>query len=171
MQGVTETCSECAFDPRAVGDEQLGPELVRLADGYQGVLADAGKRELSALDQRPAPEVWSILEYTGHVLFLYEMVSEMCGMMAGEDDPAINGVDPDEHVLESRFNEVDAAEMAERIGTAGERARAALAGLEAGVLDQPLKFNGNPVPLRLMTVAMVHESHHHLGDVTGLLQR
>jgi len=41
--------------------------------------------------------------------------------------------------------------------------------LDDGTLDWTLAFNGSPVPLRLMTVAMVHESHHRLNDVTELL--
>ena len=58
--------------------------------------------------------------------------------------------------------------MSATICGAGERANAALGQLGDGVLDRMLAFNGNPVPLRLMTVAMVHESHH-LHDVNQLL--
>ena len=55
-----------------------------------------------------------------------------------------------------------------RIRSAADRAKAALDTREPGALGWMLSFNGNPAPLRLLTVAMVHESHHHLRDVSEL---
>lgn len=171
MQGVTEVCRECEFDPREVADDQLGPELWRLATGYEAVIADGSARNCPALSSRPSPETWSILEYTGHVEFIYDSVGQMCDIAAADELGAIDGVDPDEHVDNACFNDVDATEMSTRIRDAGERARAALDGLDNGALDWMIAFNGNPAPLRLLTVAMVHESHHHLRDITELAAR
>ena len=168
MQGVTEVCSECEFDPRTVGDNELGPELVRLAIGYEKVISDAVAEGCSALASRPSPDVWSILEYAGHVEFIVDFVAHMCEVAKEDELAAVNGVDPDEHVDESNFNSIDAAEMAGRIRNAGNRAQAALDRLEPAALGWMLAFNGNPAPLRLLTLAMVHESHHHLRDVSKL---
>ena len=44
----------------------------------------------------------------------------------------------------------------------------ALAVLDSGALTWTLLFNGNPAPLGLLTMAMLHESHHHLHDITQL---
>lgn len=168
MQGVTEVCGECEFDPRAVDDDELGPELVRLATGYEKVISDASDDGCPALSSRPSPGVWSILEYVGHVEFIVNFVPHMCEVVKEDELAATNGVDPDEHVDESNFNNIVAAEMAGRIRSAGDRANAALDGVEPGALDWMLRFNGNPAPLRLLTVAMVHETHHHLRDVSVL---
>ena len=168
MQGVTEMCRECEFDPYSVVDEQLGPELARLAIGYEAVIAAASESNSMALSSRPTPETWSILEYTGHVEFIYDFVGQMCEVVAADELASVNGVDPDEHVDNAGFNDVRAAEMSTRIRTAGERASVALEGLDHGALDWMLSFNGNPAPLRLLTVAMMHESHHHLRDITEL---
>ena len=168
MEGVTQTCSECQFDPCAVGAEELGPELLRLAAGYERLIADASAEECLSLSSRPSADVWSILEYVGHVEFIYDFVVTMCDAASSDELASVNGVDPDQHVDESRFNEIEAAEMSSRIRSAGERARAALDRLDSVALDRILEFNGNPAPLRLLTVAMLHESHHHLRDVRRL---
>lgn len=169
MQGVTEICTECGFDPAAMDEHQLGPELARHADGYEAIIAEASATNCAALSSRPSPEVWSILEYVGHVVFLYDKVDEMCASVANDAEPSVQGVDPDEHALSSRFNDVAASEMSANIREAGERAPAALNQLDRRALDRTLAFNGHPVPLRIMTMAMVHESHHHLRDVNELL--
>lgn len=171
MQGVTEVCSACEFDPSGVGDDQLGSELVRLAAGYEAVIAAASASVCSALNSRPSPEIWSILEYAGHVEFIYDFICQMCEAAVADELASVNGVDPDEHVDNAHFNDLDAAEMSRRILAAGDRASVALASLDHGALDWMLAFNGNPAPLRLLTVAMVHESHHHLRDITQLAAR
>ena len=102
------------------------------------------------------------------VEFIYDFVVTMCDAASSDELASVNGVDPDQHVDESRFNEIEAAEMSSRIRSAGERARAALDRLDSVALDRILEFNGNPAPLRLLTVAMLHESHHHLRDVARL---
>ena len=168
MQGVTEVCTECEFDPHQIAHDQLGPELRQLAIGYEAVIRDASASGGPALSSRPSPETWSILEYTGHVEFIYESVVQMCEIADPDELAPIDGVDPDEHVDNARFNEVDPMDMAARIHRAGEHAGAALAGLDSGALDWTLLFNGNPAPLSLLTVAMVHESHHHLRDIAEL---
>ena len=168
MQGVTEVCDECGFDPRSVGDHELGPELVRLAIGYEQVISGAAADGIAALDSRPSPGIWSILEYVGHVEFIIDFVAHMCEVARPDELAAVNGVDPDQHVDESAFNTVDVVEMATRIRSAADRAKAALDTREPGALGWMLSFNGNPAPLRLLTVAMVHESHHHLRDVSEL---
>ena len=100
MQGATETCTECGFEPNAVGKDQLGPELTRLASGYESAIAEASTSNCSALSARPSLELWSILGYVGH--------------------------DPDEYAVGARFNDVAATEMSERIRAAAERAQEAL---------------------------------------------
>lgn len=166
MQGVTEKCAECGFEPTVVGDDQLGPELARLAREFETVIAEASASNCLALSSRPSPEVWSILEYVGHVVFIYDAVVEMCELVVDQELASFDGVDQDEYADNARFNDVAATEMSARIRDAGERARTAL---DSAALDRKLAFNGNPAPLRLLTVAMLHESHHHLYDVTELL--
>lgn len=168
VQGVTEVCSECEFDPHQIASDQLGPELLRLAIGYEAIISDASVSGCLALNSRPSAETWSILEYTGHVEFIYGSVSQMCEIADADELAPINGVDPDEHVDNAHFNEVAPADMSGRIRRAGEQACDALAGLDSGALTWTLLFNGNPAPLGLLTVAMLHESHHHLRDITQL---
>jgi hypothetical protein len=169
MQGVTERCTSCGFVPSAVSDEQLGPELLQRASGYEASLVAAESNGVAFLAARPTPEQWSILEYVGHVVGVYDTLVAWIEVAVSEDRPVVEGVDPDAEVLAGRYNEVPPAELKERIRTAADCASGALAQLSDGALDRQLVFSGFPVPLRLLAVAMLHEAHHHLDDVNRLL--
>ena len=86
-------------------------ELLQLAIGYEAVIADASASGCPALSSRPSPETWSILEYTGHVEFIYGSVGQMCEIADPDELAPINGVDPDEHVDNAHFNEAAPMEM------------------------------------------------------------
>ena len=136
----------------------------KLSSGLQSSLTLVPR----ALNSRPSSDVWSILEYVGHVEFIYSKIVELCESMKDEH-PAVDGVDQDEYAVTARFNEVAATEMSARIRAGAARVGAALELLDGTALEENVTFNGNPVPLRLMMIAMVHESHHHLRDVDELL--
>jgi hypothetical protein len=166
MQGVTEPCGECGFDPSLMTDGGLGPESTRLAQAHRGVISSAADQGSAALTVRPSDDVWSIQEYVGHVAFIYERLADMA---VADGQPVVDGVDPDEHVSQARFNEIAAAEMSRRIGDVGDRVGVALSEMPAERFGEAVLFNGNPVPFRLLAVAFVHESAHHLRDVERLL--
>jgi hypothetical protein len=57
-----EQCEQCGFDGASYSDAQLLDALRALGPEWRGLLASAGPR----LRVRPAPEVWSPIEYAAH---------------------------------------------------------------------------------------------------------
>ena len=81
---IERVCPECGFDAAAVGRDEVGPAILANAAGWQEVLT-------GLVDDRPAPTVWSPLEYACHVrdvLRLYDLrlsteLSEAAATIAG----------------------------------------------------------------------------------------
>ena len=78
---LRETCPECGFtaadvDPRTVPD--LVPAQIAF---WRRVLVDP------RVSERPAPDVWSPLEYACHVRDVYRLFGERLALMLAEDDP------------------------------------------------------------------------------------
>jgi hypothetical protein len=85
-------CPECGLDSRTV-DVAAIPALVRAnAAAWQDVLARPDVR------QRPAPGVWSPLEYGCPVRDVFRLFDARLGLMLDEHDPLFANWDQDENV-------------------------------------------------------------------------
>lgn len=169
MNGVTETCPECQFDPNAELDfaERFSTFAKRFPIPLTRLLANDPP---DLLRTRPDDTTWSALEYAGHVAGICVTTDGWIRSTLTEDTPALAAIDPDEEVRLGRFNDVAPDEMAERVRAAAAAAGATLAALEPGALDRTATYAGMTFPLRLLVVAMVHEGHHHLLDIGRVLR-
>ena len=166
MDGITpETCEECGFDARAW--------KVRDAQSLLGATGDWWRMALAGIDAdvlkaRPAPGVWSALEYGVHtalVLAMHRVGIEMItatdgvvlpavpavGDAAADDDPA--RLDPDAVIADL------------------EREASALAATAAAV-DRPAwrhvgtLQDGGAIQAEAALFHAVHDASHHLMDVS-----
>ena len=118
-------CPECGFDPAAQGLGDL-PRLVHdTAMTWSEVLARGDVAE------RPAPDVWSPLEYGCHVRDVHVLFAQRLRAMLDEDEPTFANWDQDATALESDYAGQDATTVAvELIEAAGT-----VAGIYATVTD------------------------------------
>ncbi len=65
-----------------------------------------------AVRKRPAPEVWSPLEYACHVRDMLGVQTERVELAQREIDPVFVPMGRDERVVEDRYNEQDPAAVA-----------------------------------------------------------
>ena len=84
---LRETCPECGFtaadvDPRTVPD--LVPAQIAF---WRRVLVDP------RVSERPAPDVWSPLEYACHVRDVYDIFGTRVELIRDEDDPTFRNWD------------------------------------------------------------------------------
>lgn len=157
-----ETCTACGFDGADYDDAALLASLRALGPAWRAVLAGAG----AELRVRPAPAVWSALEYAAHsrdVTALHAfgveealtkkepVLPEIAGDLADTAAATYGAADPDEVV-----DALDAAatQLAQHAGDAGTDAWTR--GITIG--DQRLEVR------RLLEHAL-HDSTHHLDDV------
>ena len=153
-------CPECGFDARAV-HRDLIPAAIR----------GAGPRWRAALSRadaavRPAPQVWSILEYACHTGDVHTIFGARGRLIQDQDDPEFANWDQDETALEKRYWEADAADVASGIEQQGDAAALAFSGLtDDQWLRTGRRSNGSVFTMETLGLYYLHDVEHHLWDV------
>ena len=158
---ITEGCAQCGFDPSY--DVTLTGDRLRAAvAGYVAALDRPDTTE------RPAPGVWSTLEYGCHVRDVLRLFPERLALMLDQDDPQFENWDQDQTAVGSRYWEQVPAEVADELARA---AAAAAAAFDAVGDDQwertGRRSNDSAFTVRTLAVYFLHDVEHHLVDVGG----
>ena len=102
---IDKACPDCGWDPESVDREQFADELHENTRAWYPMLADADYAV------RPAPHVWSRLEYACHVRDVHRIFAERVQRMLDEDDPTFDNWDQDATAVEEEYGEQDAASV------------------------------------------------------------
>ncbi len=154
-----QPCPDCGFDP-GMPPEQLSVRIAAAAAGWLRVL------QRPELGRRPAPRVWSPLEYACHVRDVLAVFTERAWLIRREDDPEFANWDQDAAAVEQRYWEADPATVARQIGAATGPAAAAFVGVpEGGWQRRGLRSNGAQFTLESLGRYFLHDVEHHLWDV------
>jgi hypothetical protein len=153
-------CPDCGFDAAALDRAGIAATAREVASAFEGFLAAPGVHD------RPAPEVWSPLEYGCHIRDVYRIMRYRLGLMLDEDEPTFPNWDQDATALEDRYDQQDPAIVA------GELAAAAAAVAEA--FDQVredqwgrrgFRSNGSVFTVESLGRYMDHDLVHHVWDI------
>ncbi|MEJ7585802.1 MAG: DinB family protein, partial [Acidimicrobiales bacterium] len=125
-----------------------------------------------ALHRRPAPHVWSGLEYACHVRDVFLVLRARVLQALRDAEPAFTPMGRNERVVHDRYAEQVPADVARQVADAASMLAFTLDGLGP---DQWLRtcVYGYPAPAR-RTLAWVaehalHEGEHHLCDLEAAL--
>lgn len=156
-------CDECGFDYASAGVSVLPGRLRGFQASYAAVL-DA------AVDvrRRPAPDVWSPLEYSCHVRDVFRVQRDRLALALRIAQPAFTSMGRDARVVDDAYNEQVPTVVVKELGAAAEELADALVSLRpdelarTGVYPYPA-----PEPRSLLWVGRhsVHEGEHHLRDI------
>lgn len=157
---LQSACQECGFDPGAVAPTDL-PRLIRQATSpWADVLARPDART------RPAPTVWSPVEYAAHVRDVLVLFAQRAWLIRREDSPTFANWDQDATAIQDRYWEQDPAVVAEQIQAATEPAAAAFAEVQPGEWDRRgTRSNGSQFTLASLGTYFLHDIAHHVWDV------
>jgi hypothetical protein len=128
---------------------------------------------LDALQQRPAPGVWSPLEYAAHVRDVLLFQRERAALALRSSHPTFESMRADERTVELRYNDEDPASVERGLQRSAETLAAMLDSLDdhewqrAGTYPWPRPESRDLVWIGRHTV---HELVHHLHDLTRSLQ-
>lgn len=158
---VLETpCAECGFEPTAQTLADV-PRLIHdTAMVWSGVLRRADARE------RPAPNVWSPLEYACHIRDIHRLFAERVAMMLDEDEPRFADWDQDKTAVEAGYAEQDLVEVdVDLIDAAGH-----VAGLYSTITPEDatrrgFRSNGSEFTIETLGLYHLHDVVHHVHDV------
>jgi hypothetical protein len=154
-------CPECGFDAAAIRRDDI-PDLIR-DDAARWI----DRLRSPAVTVRPAPAVWSVLEYGCHVRDVHRIFDHRLRLMLTETDPLFPNWDQDDTALADEYaSQVPA-------GVAGELLAAAntIADTYAGVRGDAwsrrgLRSNGSEFTVGSIALYHLHDIVHHAWDVT-----
>jgi hypothetical protein len=160
---LRERCPECGFSAAETRRE----DLARLT-------ADVTARWVAAMElvadarRRPAPAVWSPLEYACHVRDVFGLATYRVGLMRNEDGPRFANWDQDATALEDDYASQDPSAVVVQLGEAGSGFAAAVAAVPDEDWDRTgLRGDGAEFTVESFTRYLLHDPIHHLTDVTG----
>jgi hypothetical protein len=158
-----DRCDECGFDYTAVPAADL-----------PGRLAAAGPRFTTALNgvadprRRPAPSVWSPLEYTCHVRDVLRVQAERVALALRADNPEFVPMGRDERAIADAYNAQDPQRVLTELAEAAHDLARVFDTLDppqwsrTGIYPWPAAESRTVLWLGRHTV---HELEHHLMDV------
>lgn len=157
---ITERCPECGF----AGTDVTGPDVA----GTVHDLVPRWRAALNRLDvrDRPAPGVWSPLEYGAHVRDVHRVFVERLRLMLTEDDPLFPNWDQDATAVAERYDLQDPGRVADELADAAATLAAAFAAVRPDQWDRRgRRSNGSAFTVTTLGQYFLHDVVHHLHDV------
>jgi hypothetical protein len=160
---LRERCPECGLDAGALDVAQV-PRMVREnATGWRAVLTG----DADAVRQRPAPDVWSALEYACHVRDVFRLFDTRLRLMLDEDDPLFANWDQDATAVAERYDQQNPVIVTGELTGAAEWVAASFEAVPAGAWQRTgRRSDGAVFTVETFAKYFVHDPVHHLHDVT-----
>ncbi len=160
-------CPQCRFVAGEVPVEGAAALVRAQLPVWSAALADA-----EVARTRPAPDVWSPLEYGCHVRDVCRVFAGRLRLMLTQVDPVFDTWDQDATALAERYDLADPATVGTELREAAEAMADALDAVPAGALDRPgRRSNGSVFTVASLTRYFLHDLVHHAWDVRGVVGR
>lgn len=155
-------CAECGFDAQGVTPADVAAALRRVGPVFGAVLGagDAARR-------RPAPEVWSPLEYACHLRDVARLFDRRLRLMLTSDEPRFDDWDQDAAAVDGRYGEQDPAGVAAELTAACAQLARAFEDVTPEALERAgYRSDGARFTVTTLGRYLAHELVHHIHDAT-----
>ncbi len=171
---VSWTCPECGLDYETVSPRDAAGAVRSFPRRYRAVLTRSfgpGEDLEDIVRRRPAPDVWSALEYTAHVAQTIDLLAPTLRQVVNEDNPHLFAWDPDEQAEEQSYNDWSVLEAIGELESAcADMSMAIEYTPSTGWNRKGTYDHGEREAIDIVRNA-VHEGAHHLRDIQrGLSQ-
>lgn len=155
-------CAECGFDWEGDADAVVD-EVAALAPRFISAIVELDEEELRA---RPAPGVWSALEYLVHMRDVVLFYGNRIARVLNEDRPQFESRNFGALAEIERYNDQDPASVASELRAAGAEVAATLVRLAPEQWSRcGIRTMGGDVSLLMLGRRLAHESVHHALDI------
>jgi hypothetical protein len=155
---ITQGCIECGFTP--VHHTLAAARLRATVPRWRAALSEAWATT------RPAPLVWSALEYGCHARDVCRVMGGRIELMLAADGSSFANWDQDATAITDRYWAQDPGSVADEYATAAELAAAALDIVSGGAWERRgIRSNGSQFTVATLAVYFLHDVEHHLHDV------
>jgi DinB superfamily len=159
---LDRACPECGFDAAGIAPDDLARALRTDAQTWARVLRRPEVR------RRPAPDVWSPLEYACHVRDVHRTMRARVLLMLEQDAPTFPNWDQDATAVDERYGEQDPAAVADELVAAADAAAGAYEQVTGLAWDRTgVRSNGSRFTVASLGRYHLHDVVHHLADVTA----
>jgi len=169
---LVDRCGQCGFVYGSIGAADIPDAMRELSIEYRDALLETDVAGLVRL--RPAPDVWSALEYACHVRDVWLVQRERAILALVEDMPSYARMFRDERTYLLGYQREDAAEVAGEVVMAANLMAKLFESLAADQLARPCIYN-YPEPTQRDVAWLghhtLHEATHHLDDLRSVLAR
>lgn len=158
---LNRACPDCGFDPSKVAPTGVAGRIRRDAAAWVTRLA---QRDVNT---RPAPGVWSVLEYGCHIRDVHRIFRHRVTLMLTEADPQFPNWDQDATAIADDYGSQDPAVVA---GELFDAATIVADGYDQVTGDswlrRGLRSNGSEFTVATIAVYHLHDIVHHAWDVS-----
>jgi uncharacterized damage-inducible protein DinB len=156
-------CEECGFDSGDYSREDVSSNIrVNLVE-WQHQLA---REDVKA---RPSATQWSVLEYACHVRDVYRVFCERITLMRTQDNPTFANWDQDKTAIDDDYAAQDPALVANELVVSAETLMHVLDAVRDDEwARRGRRSNGSQFTIESISIYMLHDSLHHLWDVTSV---
>ncbi len=155
-------CPQCGFDAGGVPLAVVPAAVRDNARAWRSVLGRTDVRD------RPAPGVWSPLEYACHVRDTCGVFTERVALIGERDDPLFPNWDQDATAVAERYGDQDPAVVADELELAAGRIATAFERVPAdGWARTGRRSDGAVFTVASLARYFLHDPVHHLHDVGG----
>jgi hypothetical protein len=157
---LERACPDCGFEAGAVPAGDIARLTLELTQPWPSVLQRPDARE------RPAPEVWSALEYAAHVRDVCRVFDGRVHQLLVEDPAEFENWDQDQAAVDGRYAELEPTEVAGELVAAAAAVSASFAGVPDDAWSRRgIRSNGSHFTVLTLGQYMLHDLAHHLHDV------
>jgi hypothetical protein len=159
-----DSCSECGLVASSVEEGELGVAIVEEARRWYELLTT--NSDTPSHSTRPAPGVWSALEYAGHVRDTLTLIADRIQLTIDVENPHFEYQDQEAAVIDRRYNEEDPRDLAEAICANAERFAQMLDSLPSDAwVREGTRLEDELFDIALLARFALHEVRHHRVDV------
>jgi DinB superfamily len=159
---LQRACPDCGFDAATVPGPQVAARLRASAARWPAVF---GRVNVSV---RPAPRVWSPMEYGCHVRDVCRLFESRLDLMRSQVDPEFENWDQDATAVADAYDAQDPAVVSRELSAAAESVAAAFDDVGDGDWQRTgRRSNGSVFTIETLGRYFLHDVTHHLHDVRG----
>ncbi len=154
-------CEQCGFDSGDYSKEDVGAQVRAGAHEWRSQL------ERDDVNIRPRDDKWSVLEYGCHVRDVFRVFDERVSLMQTRDNPTFANWDQDETAINGRYDLQDPAVVGPELVAAADVLAARLDSLTPQEWPRRgVRSNGSVFTIETISIYMLHDTIHHLSDVS-----
>jgi hypothetical protein len=157
------TCDECGFDWGSTDHDALITTVATAGAQFADAIAPLDDE---AVRRRPAPDVWSPLEYTAHTREALAFYDDRIRRVATEERPQLHGYEFSEAADRDAYNAEVVTYALDGLAAVADRLAARLRDLAPAAWERVgIGSEGDPRTITRLARSAAHEVRHHLLDV------